>query len=205
MTFQCSSANDQDSRRAGCYRSQLAEIMKHGILLAIAVAAVSAQTPTETAVGPRVEPAEAAALRARGLELGYNLDHADAIEAFRQAIGADPHRAAAHRLLAGHYLDHVALRAGRYHRRRFPRPGARYPPSIRAGPGRCSKIFHDSLGQAIRIAEQQLRDHPADAGRPLSGRRRVRVPGLVHRDRRGSLAGQSSDPRVAHTASTSAR
>lgn len=42
----------------------------------------------------------AAALRARGLELGYNLDHADALATFREAIAADPDDPTAYRLAA---------------------------------------------------------------------------------------------------------
>ncbi|HYE88969.1 MAG TPA: tetratricopeptide repeat protein [Vicinamibacterales bacterium] len=44
-------------------------------------------------------PADAAALRARGVELSFNLDHADALIAFRDAIKADPDHLAGYRLL----------------------------------------------------------------------------------------------------------
>src|SRR5436190_18461878 len=40
------------------------------------------------------------ALRARGAELGFNLDYAEALAAFRQASAADPQDAAAFRLTA---------------------------------------------------------------------------------------------------------
>lgn len=139
--------------------------MKHGVLLALAVAAVSsvgAQTPAETAVGPRVDPAAAVALRARGLELGYNLDHADAIAAFKQAIAADPHRAAAYRLLAATTWITLLFEQGAITVDDFlGQARANLPRSAPASP--LSDVFHDSLGQAIRIAEQQLREHPADA------------------------------------------
>lgn len=42
----------------------------------------------------------AAELRARGLELGFNLDHAEALTAFRESIAADPENLAGYRLLA---------------------------------------------------------------------------------------------------------
>lgn len=42
----------------------------------------------------------AAALRARGLELGFNLDHPEALVAFREAIAAEPNHPAAYRLAA---------------------------------------------------------------------------------------------------------
>src|SRR5688500_1890007 len=40
------------------------------------------------------------AMRARGVQLGYNLDHAEAIATFREAIAADPNNPANHRLTA---------------------------------------------------------------------------------------------------------
>jgi len=44
--------------------------------------------------------ATAAALRTRGLELGYNLDHDEALAAFNEAIAADPDDPAPYRLKA---------------------------------------------------------------------------------------------------------
>ena len=49
---------------------------------------------------PNAAPASAAALRARGLDLGYNLDHAEALAAFKEAIAADPDAPAGYRLAA---------------------------------------------------------------------------------------------------------
>mgnify|MGYP001420567551 CR=1 FL=1 len=49
---------------------------------------------------PRQASAAAAKWRARGLEHGYNLDRAEAFEAFERAIDADPNSPAAYRLLA---------------------------------------------------------------------------------------------------------
>ena len=43
---------------------------------------------------------ESARLRAKGLEAGYNLDHLDALAAFRAAIDADPLDPTPHRLIA---------------------------------------------------------------------------------------------------------
>ena len=51
----------------------------------------------------RSQPTDAArvqALRARGLALGYNLDHDAALATFREALAIDPHDAASHRLVA---------------------------------------------------------------------------------------------------------
>ena len=138
--------------------------MKLVILLAIAAAATSigAQTPTGTAVEPRVASAAAGALRARGLELGYNLDHADAIAAFKQAIAADPHAAAAYRLLAATAWITLLFEQGAITVDDFLGQARANLP--RSAPAQAlSDVFHDSLGQAISIAEQQLREHPADA------------------------------------------
>ena len=68
---------------------------------AIVVMCVGLRAQPQPATSPEAifggDPKSAAVLRARGLELGYNLDHADALDAFVRAMAADP----ADRLLHG--------------------------------------------------------------------------------------------------------
>jgi tetratricopeptide (TPR) repeat protein len=140
-------------------------IMKPVALLAIAVAAISsagAQVTQEKAAGRRADPAAAAVLRTRGLELGYNLDHEDAIAAFEQTIAADPSGAAAYRLLAATTWISMLFQQGAITVDDFLGQARANLP--RSAPAQASsRRFHDSLGHAIRIAEQQLRERPDDA------------------------------------------
>lgn len=57
-------------------------------------------------------PETGAALRARGLELSFNLDHADAVAAFRAAIAAEPDNLAGYRLLAAALWADALFRSG---------------------------------------------------------------------------------------------
>ena len=60
------------------------------------------------------DAAESACLRAEGLHLGFNLDHAEALAAFRAAITANPEDPAPHRLAAATILaDLVGFDGGR--------------------------------------------------------------------------------------------
>jgi len=51
-------------------------------------------------------------LRTRGIELGFNLDHAEAVVAFRAAIAADPDNLAGYRLLAAALWTRALLQQG---------------------------------------------------------------------------------------------
>src|SRR5215471_18757095 len=66
-------------------------------------------TATPVAAG---DPAAAAALRAKGRELAYNLDRAEAAEAFKAAIAADPDDPTAYRLLAGAAWAQIVFEQG---------------------------------------------------------------------------------------------
>ena len=68
-----------------------------GVAFLLLPTVAAAQAPVEQ---PHPGVAAAAALRARGLELGYNLDHAEALTAFRESIEADPAHPAGYRLAA---------------------------------------------------------------------------------------------------------
>ena len=55
---------------------------------------------------------DAGALRMRGIELGFNLDHAEAIAAFRESIAADPNHLAGYRLVAAALWTNTLLQSG---------------------------------------------------------------------------------------------
>src|SRR5262245_47314703 len=69
----------------------------------------AAASQSTTAAGGSVG---AAALRARGLDLGYNLDYEEALTAFRAAIDADPNHPAAYRLVAATMWINALFRQG---------------------------------------------------------------------------------------------
>ncbi|RPI55146.1 MAG: hypothetical protein EHM55_08750 [Acidobacteria bacterium] len=108
------------------------------------------------------EAQSAAALRARGLEYGYNLDHDDALAAFDAAIAADPRDPAAYRLAAATVWTRIVFEQGAIaaedylgqakalHRRSAPRP-------------ELAAKFRAYLDQALALSEERLRTHPADA------------------------------------------
>jgi tetratricopeptide (TPR) repeat protein len=62
--------------------------------------------------GPEPSPETADALRARGLELSFNLDHPEAVAVFREAIKADPDDLAGYRLLAAALWADALFRSG---------------------------------------------------------------------------------------------
>src|SRR5881628_188631 len=77
------------------------QLMVSAVLLALSVSLSADQEPETSAPSRGSDAARAAALRARGLELGYNLDHAEALDAFKQAIDADPDDPSGYILAAG--------------------------------------------------------------------------------------------------------
>ena len=72
-----------------------------GLLLAAQPVGQGASAdPISEAPAPRSKASHAAALRAKALELGYNLDHEQALETFKESIAADPDDPAGYRLAA---------------------------------------------------------------------------------------------------------
>lgn len=108
--------------------------------------------------------AESAALRARGLEQGFNLDYTDALETFRHAIAADSTHPASYRLVAATVWIHLLFQQGAVTvddflgQARSTLPRTPPPPDL-------ARMFHENLSRALSLGEQRLRDnrHDADA------------------------------------------
>src|SRR5262245_41252297 len=104
----------------------------------------------------------AAALRAQGLELGYNLDHAEALEAFEEAIAVDPDDPTAYRLAAGTAWVALLFKQGTI-------TVADYLGQARTTVARpvpdaeLDARFHSFLDRSLALSERQLRSNPRDA------------------------------------------
>ena len=106
-------------------------------------------------------PAAAAALRARGLDLGYNLDYEDALAAFRAAIDADPTHPAAYRLVAATMWINALFRQGAVTAEDYlgqARSDVARQPVTQS----FDSAFHTNIDRALALADERLRDHPDD-------------------------------------------
>jgi tetratricopeptide (TPR) repeat protein len=119
--------------------------------------AAAAQPVAPPAAGER----EAAALRAKGLALGYNLDHAEALEAFKAAIAAAPEHPAAYRLVAATMWIDLLFRQGAVTAEDYlgqARSDVERPQPAPA----LDAEFRARIGQAVALAEQRVHDRPRD-------------------------------------------
>ncbi|OFW28115.1 MAG: hypothetical protein A3H97_14465 [Acidobacteria bacterium RIFCSPLOWO2_02_FULL_65_29] len=134
-----------------------------GALVVIAAPLGAGQEPAVRPVGaPSAALATAAALRARGLDLGYNLDHAEALATFKEAIAVDPDAPAGYRLAAATTWITVLFEQGIITVEDYlGQARASVPRS--APTAELDAAFHDYLRQAQMLAERRLRDRPADA------------------------------------------
>jgi len=111
---------------------------------------------------PGGEAPTAAALRARALQLGYNLDHADALVMFKHASDTDPRDPAAFRLAAAtawtaQLFDDGAITVADY----LGQARATIP---RAGPdAAAAAIVREGVQRSIALSEERLRANPNDA------------------------------------------
>lgn len=134
-----------------------------GAIVAIGVGrGASQESGVQPGARPSAGPGTAAALRARGLDLGYNLDHAEALATFREAIAADPDAPAGYRLAAATtwialLFEQGVITVEDYLGR------ARANVSRPAPTAALDAAFHDYLRQAQTLAERRLREHPSDA------------------------------------------
>src|SRR3954453_21568524 len=128
-------------------------------LVICAGALVVATLPTRVEAG---EPTAAAASRERGLTLGYNLDHVEALAAFREALAADPNDPTSYRLLAGVAWVALLFEQGIItvddYLGQARSSLARTPPNPA-----LDHAFHDALWHARELSEERLRRNPNEA------------------------------------------
>jgi len=133
-------------------------LLTAAVLLWLSPALRSAEVP---AADHAADSKAAAALRARGLELGYNLDHAEALATFKAAIAADPSHPAGYRLAAAVAWIMILFEQGAITvddylgqaRSNLSRPTPRAD---------LHAAFQQFLKQAVTIAETQVRANQAD-------------------------------------------
>jgi tetratricopeptide (TPR) repeat protein len=122
---------------------------------------ISQQPPVPPGPAERPGAASAATLRARGLELGYNLDHAEALATFEQAIAADPDAPAGYRLAAATVWLTMLFEQGVITVEDYLGPARATAP--RSAPtAALEATFRGYLRQAQQLAERRLRERPGD-------------------------------------------
>ena len=131
------------------------------VIFSVGLTARHEAAPRSTAAFVR-DTAAAAALRGRGLQLGYDLDYTAALGAFKEAIARDPDDPAAYGLAAATawialLFEQGAITVDDYLGQ------ARANLSRRPPTAALDTAFHDNLTRALTLSEQRLRDHPTDA------------------------------------------
>jgi tetratricopeptide (TPR) repeat protein len=129
------------------------------VLAALPIPASAAQREAPPAA---TAAAEAAALRMRALEFGYNLDHDEALATFRAAMAADPADPAAYRLIAATEWIDLLFRQGAVTADDYlgqARAEVRRTPP----PPRVQAIFRDNIDKALALTERRLQMNPSDA------------------------------------------
>jgi tetratricopeptide (TPR) repeat protein len=117
--------------------------------------------PQDSSVVAADGPSTAAALRATGLDLGYNLDHEEALAAFRAAIAADQTHPAAYRLAAATIWIEALFRQGAVTADDYLGQ-AHSDASRKPLPPELAASFQAHIDRALALGEQRLRAHPDD-------------------------------------------
>ena len=129
--------------------------------------ACSAAALVVLAAAPPASPrtsdaAESARLRAEGLHLGFNLDHAEALAAFRAAITANPEDPAPHRLAAATIWISALFQQGAVTAEDYL---GQVRSQVERGPLHpdLAAAFRAHLDRALTLADARLRANPRDA------------------------------------------
>jgi len=127
-------------------------------LCALVCAASVAAAPEVARANPASD-----ALRARAANHLYNLEHADALTVFRQAVAADPQDAAAYRGVATSLWLSITFTRGNMtvddYLGRVTKPGGSGKPA----PPETVAAFRDTIEKAIAIARQRIARNANDA------------------------------------------
>ena len=103
------------------------------------------------------------ALRAQASAHTYNLEHADAMAAFKQAVAADPADAAAYRGLATTYWLSITFTRGNMTVDDYLGRPTKPNPALAPAPAETVAAFREAIDKAIAIARQRLAANPKDA------------------------------------------
>jgi tetratricopeptide (TPR) repeat protein len=103
------------------------------------------------------------ALRAEASAHSYNLEHAEAMAAFKRAVAADPADAAAYRGLATTYWLSITFTRGNMTVDDYLGRPTKPNPALAPAPPETVAAFRDAIEKAIAIARQRLAANPKDA------------------------------------------
>jgi len=147
----------RNKQRKEAARRKIAVMTGARVVAASACAALLAQPC------PARANAASAALRAKASALLYNLDHAAALEAFRQAVAADPQDAAGYRGLATSLWLSITFTRGNMtvddYLGRVTKPNGPVTPP----PPDTVAAYHAAIDKAITIARQRIAANANDA------------------------------------------
>src|SRR5262249_53031688 len=124
---------------------------------AVAVAVV-ALAPAAAGANPASD-----ALRARASARLYNLDHAEAMTDFRQAVSADPKDAAAYRGLATALWLSITYSRGNMTVDDYLGRAAKPNGPVVPAPADTAAAYHETIEKAIALARQRIAANPNDA------------------------------------------
>jgi tetratricopeptide (TPR) repeat protein len=125
---------------------------------AAACAALLTSTPAPAAANPASE-----ALRAKASSHLYNLEHAAALAAFREAVAADPQDAAAYRGLATSLWLSITITRGNMTVDDYLGRPTKPNPSLPPPPADTAAAYRAAIEKAIELARQRIVANPKDA------------------------------------------
>ena len=128
--------------------------------MAIAIAAPASPSEERSARAEK-RAEESARLRMLGLEAGYNLDHAEALERFREAAAADPENPAPHRMIAATLWINSLFVNGAVTIDDYLGQ-ARTSVKRKAPSKELETAFREHIRRAQILADERLRRNPSD-------------------------------------------
>ena len=126
--------------------------------MVLSMPGIQAQGPAQAS---RDGVTESRRLRSKALELGYNLDHAEALAAFGEAMGADPTDPAPHRLAAATIWIQALFQQGAVTADDYLGQ-ARSNVDRKPLPPDLASSFRTHLNRALELGQARLRAHPGD-------------------------------------------
>jgi len=138
--------------------------MERVLRLVAVIAILAIARPPTMAARQALHPiaSEAEALKAQGLEFGYNLDYDQALAAFRAAIKADPSDSNAHRLAAATLWISTLFKQGAVTADDYLGQ-ARSDVARQPVAPEISAAFQTHIDRALGLAEERVRERPNDA------------------------------------------